>query len=116
EEGAAHGEQPTGPRVRAAKATRRGDAHGAHEREAEQPARLAAEGLVEQATDARRAAEHPAAAAESLRSAGLAVDPAEAVVVEDQREDAVVARPGDPRSARRRGERHQQRPRAADGD
>jgi len=56
----------------------------------------------------------PTAAAGAGRAARLAVDAAEAVVFEDQREDAVVARPRDPRPLRGRRERHQRRPRPAD--
>ena len=50
------------------------------------------------------------------RPAGLAVETPEAVVVEDQAEDAVVARARDPRAIGRGREHHQQRPGAADDD
>ena len=56
------------------------------------------------------------AAAGDLRAAGLPVEAPEPVVVEDQAQDAVVARARDPRPARRRREHHQQRPGAADDD
>ena len=91
-------------------------------REAEQPARLPAQALVEQAQDARLAAERPVAPAEAaastgaaagLRAAGpavLAEQAAEAVVAEDQRPDAVVVRAGHPRPVGGRGEPHEHRP------
>ena len=77
-----------------------------HEGEAEQPAGLAAEARVEQAQRRRssppKASAAPATArparAERLRPAGLAGQPPEAVVAEDQRQDAVVARARDPRA------------------
>ncbi len=43
-------------------------------------------------------------------------DPPEPVVAEDQRPDAVVRRARDPRAIRRRRQRHEQRPSAADDD
>src|SRR5439155_15852608 len=91
------------------------DAEAADEREAEQPPGLSAERLVQQPERPGSAAERTAAA-ECLGSAGLSVEATEAVVAEDQRPDAVVARAGDPRAIRSGRERDEQRPSSADGD
>src|ERR1700750_26561 len=53
----------------------------------------------------------PPCPTERLRAAGLAVDAAEAVVADDQAEDAVVARPRHPRAVGRGREEEEQRAR-----
>ena len=114
---AADGEHPAGHGVAAPQARRDDQRDARDQREPEQPAGLPAERLVEQPQHAGVAAERAtatAAHAAAARPAGLAVEPAEAVVAEDQRPDAVVRRARDPRTRGRRGQRHQQRPGTAD--
>ena len=105
QERAADRDQPARARIRAAQARRREHGGARDEREAEEPAGLAAHAAVEQAQPAGLAAEHPASrpAAHGVpaRPAGLAGEPAEAVVAEDQRPDRVVGRAGDPGPVRR---------------
>ena len=113
EEGAADGEQPAGARVGAAQAAGEEDRDGGDEREAEQPAGLPAEGFVEEAQRAGRAAED-VGAAERLGSAALAFDAAEAVVSKDQREDRVVRGARDPGAVGGGRQFDEQRPGAAD--
>src|SRR5207248_3696491 len=105
EERAAGGDQPAGARVGAAQAAGKKHGDAGDDRKAQQPAGLAAEGVVEQPERAGGAAEEPAspaarptaaATAEGLRPASLAVETPKPVVVEDQREDAVVAGARDP--------------------
>ncbi len=84
-------------------------------REAQQPADLAAERGIQQPQRPGGAAEHVvlASTGSGRGSSRLPVHAAEAVVFEDQREDAVVARPRDPGARARRGQFHQRRPRTA---
>src|SRR3954471_23250666 len=97
---AADGQHPPGARIGAPQAARREDREPADEREAQEPAGLAAEARVEQPQPAGRPAERTAGRPPGAEAAGdrasrparLAVEAAEAVVVEDQRPDAVVAR------------------------
>ena len=115
EEGAADGDQPAGARVGAAQP--RGD----DQRRCRRPARSRAasrpgrRGVVEQPQRPGRAAEDAATAVRRAPRgpAGLAVEPAEAVVAEDQRPDAVVARARDPGTVGGRRERDEQRPGAS---
>ena len=96
-------EPPTASEPRAcagrAGAPRLRDEHddGADDRDAEQPAVLAAERGVEEAERPGAAAEDADAPPPPRRAAALAGDAAEAVVAEDQREDAVVGGARDPR-------------------
>ena len=120
QEGAADGDQPAGARIGAPQPRHGEQPEAADEREAEQPAALAAEALVQQPQQARLAAEHAAAAGAAgtpspAGSAVLAEQAPEPVVAEDERPDAVVARPRDPRPAGRRREPYEHRPRQADG-
>ena len=111
-------------RASARRRRRRGEHRDAgDDREAEEPAGLAAHALVEQAQpagvaaeDAAAAATRPAAARVAARAAGLAGEPPEAVVAEDQRPDRVVGRAGDPRPVGGRRERDDHRPEAARDD
>src|SRR4051812_1017821 len=96
EERAAHRDDPAGARIRALQPARHDGRDAADDRDPEQPARLPAHRLVQEADGPGGTAER-AAAAECLRAARLPVDAAKPVVAEDQRPDAVVARAGDPR-------------------
>jgi hypothetical protein len=92
------------------------DRDEARDREPEQPPGLAAEARAEQPEHAGLAAEQAAAGpARPLRPAGLAAEPPEPAVAEDQREDAVVARAGHPRARAFGGERDQHGPSAGHG-
>jgi hypothetical protein len=107
-ERATGGDEPAGARVAAAQPRGGQHRHPARQREADEPAGLAAEARVEQAQRAGVAAEHAAraaagaAAARGLRAARLPAQPAEAVVAEDQADDAVVASCPTPTAGRRR--------------
>ena len=88
-------DQPAGSAVAPSQPREREQREPSGEREAEQPARLVAEAGLEEPERPGRAAEQDsptssATASAGRGAAGLARDPAEAVVTEDQRPDAVV--------------------------
>ena len=115
QERAADRDDPAGPRIVAPHARQHRHADAGHQREAEQPAGLAAKAVVEQAQHAGVAAEGSAAAATPAGAAAsgralLPGQPAEAVVAEDQRPDAVVRRARDPGPVGGRSQPDQHRP------